>query len=260
MKICEQKPDVLKQSGLNIERIRNTWPGSEAPTARTIPYQLGEIRKEIKAGCVIKPGTNTNAVNGYQGTPKTPRVKSLSSTPASNKRGASGDLKGTPTKKAKTSKRKGKDSDEESSVAVDSSDEAKDETGDDADGDDTPLSTIPKVTERRKLPARSKSRSKSYVLDNGSSGEDAGARDADSDVDAAFDPEAGKISEAEREKGRAALRTLLKNLGVEATNDDVNDEFDVQMESANDADHEAEEEIKNESDNETERTFATAKE
>lgn len=266
--------DVAWPSKLDVDHIRKIWPGPEPPTKRAVEEQLKKIRAEVSKGCKITPGTNTtNTLNGYQGTPKTPRIKSATPASSGTKRAAI-TLDGTPSKKPKVTKRKGKDTESEADLTIDSSDEARDETGDEADAEDTPLSAIPKVTERRQLPARSKSRSKSYAIDDGSSGEDAGARDADSDVDAAFDPESEKLSAADREKGRAALASLLSGLSDmpaanQVTVDGVAGEgegrdMDVEMgekladEVANDQEEEGE--VKRESDEETERTFNTAKE
>ncbi|KAK5072714.1 hypothetical protein LTR64_004813 [Lithohypha guttulata] len=270
LKLCELNPSILTAKPDQIEKIRETWPLGDTPTSRMIPYQFTEIRKEIRNGCVIKPGTNTSTVPSSGSTPATPntpatpkpKTGSNANTPSSLKRAATTAPSSTPSKRPKTTpggkKRKlPRNSDDEETMAsnITSEDEAE---ASNADTDTEVAADIPLVSrfntiERRKLPARSKSRSKSYVQEAGSSGEDAGAKDMDSDLDGLFDPDQAK-RDAEKEKGGVMVGEAAVDLDEDRDLDGASlpmEENGIDAEKVNGDDEEGDEDIKLESDNET---------
>lgn len=244
-----------------------------------IPYQFTEIRKEIRNGCVIKAGTNTSTVPSSGSTPATPntpatpkpKTGSNANTPLSLKRAApTAGNSATPSKRPKTTpggkKRKlPRKSDDEEMMAsnITSEDEASAsnaETDTEAAAD-MPLVSRFNMAERRKLPARSKSRSKSYVQEAGSSGENAGAKDVDSDLDGAFEPDQAKKdvekegekadaggpsmdADADRHSNGASLPVETNRFDAEKVNgDDEEDDEDIKLESDNETTFTAQEHI-----------------
>lgn len=205
--IFSQNPSVLSNK-IDADAISKSWPRSEELTVRAVQEQVKFFRKEIQ-----------KVQSGKGATPSTPGSKTFTSTPRKTttpasvtpSKRANGINTRTPTsscKKRKLSRNK-KDSDESDEDPVLSS-EASAPDANDTDEDDSPLAKIPTAIERRTLPARSKSRSKSYVAESDSGEPDAGAKDPDSEIDSEFS--ISKMNDNERTKGRNAVGTLLKGM------------------------------------------------
>lgn len=167
-----------------------------------IPKQVAELRKMVNAGGKVNnigstPSTPRKVLSGAGSRAKTAGTVTPSkrSTPwhsapsvansASKRRRMS-----TPTKRKSRNKSQfdaSEDEDEASPVEISSSPEEGDENvnASSTDSDDL-IAITTKTMGRRVLPARSKSRSKSYVAEADSAGEDAGAKDMDSEIDQEF--------------------------------------------------------------------------
>jgi len=206
--IVSQHPGIL--SKIDTNAISKTWPKGER-TARAIQDQVGLFRKEIQSGNFgVKSGGAPSTPNRSTTTDAKPKSNTKVFTPSvTPSKRASGSGARTPTSSAKKRRvtARQRDSDESEEPELTSEEEAP--QADDTD-EDEPLANVPTRSERRTLPARSKSRSKSYVAESDSEGRDTGARDTDGGVDSEFS--LSKMNEEGKKKGGNAVGTLLRKM------------------------------------------------
>lgn len=206
--IVSQHPGIL--SKIDTNAISKTWPKGER-TARAIQEQVKSLRKEIQSGNFgAKSGGAPSAPSRSATTAAKPKSNTKVFTPnVTPSKRANGTSERTPTSSAKKRRvtARQRDSDESEEPELTSEEEAP--QADDTD-EDEPLANVPTSRERRTLPARSKSQSKSYVAESDSEGRDAGARDTDSGVDSEFS--LSKMNEEGEKKGRNAVGTVLRKM------------------------------------------------
>lgn len=203
--ILSQHPYILSKK-IDADAISKSWPRNEDLTTRAVQEQVKFFRKELQSGKFGDGGMPSTPSRPVTVAKPRARVSTPSVTPFKRANGTNARTPTSSAKKRRVTTRK-KDSDESEEPELTSEEEGA--QADETD-EDSLLSKVPTSTERRTLPARFKSRSKSYVAESDSEGRDAGARDTDSGVDSEFS--LGRMDEEGRKKGRSAIGTLLRKM------------------------------------------------